>query len=598
MQSVSFKKSLPTFYRLTKRHPYKTVVVALVTVLATLVPLHYISQTAGVNILAASTYALGTTTIGGSTDSGDSNSITCNRYSASATGTVSSVSVNVATIDTTNKAYSLAVYADNNSAPTTLLGSATGTLVANSWNTLPVSAPITIGSSYWLCYNSNSTKSTMNNMKYASGTVPAIYKDQSYGTWPSTFGTVGAKWNAKYSIYATVTVASSETPTATPPTSTPSATPMISPTASPSPSLVPTETIAPSPTVTTTPGPSVTPMKLISRSLPAFATSGTASSANDSNYNTTWRSTNATASLTYNLSSVPAASRSKVALVWYNEATESYDAVAGGESMVELPKNYTIQVNTAPSSSTPPTSGWTTKVTVSSNKYHSRQHIFDMTGANWVRLNVTAVAGGSRSNLNMDVYDATAGATDDWIIYGSSTPAGSMNHQTIGSTTQSFSQMINQAKPGYFPIQENGSISGLTTADGAQQMSTWLALFPGKYVGIALGANDADGCVSPTTFYNNYVSMIQKVTAAGKIPVIPTMNWSKTANVQSCGPALIDKTYELYVNFPQVIKGPDLWTYFKAHPELVSSDNLHPTPEGMGIYRQLWAQAALANVYK
>lgn len=595
MRSFSFKKTLPTFYHLSKRHPYKTFVVLVITLLATLVPLHYLSQTTGLNTLAASTYALGTTTIGGSTDSGDSNSITCNRYTASASGTVSSLSVNVATIDTTNKTYSLAVYADSNSSPTTLLGSATGTLLANSWNTLPVSAPITVGNSYWLCYNSNSTKATMNNMKYASGTVPAIYKDQTYGTWPSTFGTVGAKWNAKYSIYATVTVGGAETPTLT---STPSATPIESPTATPS--GAPTMTSIPSPTtvITTTPGPTVTPLKLISRTLPAFASSGTASSANDSNYNTTWRSSNAAASLTYNLSSVPAANRSKVALVWYNEATEAYDAAMAQESLVEIPKNYTIQVNTAPSSITPPTSGWTTKVTVSTNKYHSRQHIFDMTGANWVRLNVTAVAGGSRSNLNMDVYDASQGATDDWIIYGSSTPAGSMNHQTLGGTTQSFSQMINQAKPAYFPIQENGSISGLTTTDGVQNMTTWLALFPGKYVGIALGANDADECTSPTTFYNNYVSMIQKVTAAGKVPVIPTFNWSKTTNVQSCGPALIDKINQLYVNYPQVIKGPDLWTYFKAHPELISSDNLHPTPEGMGIYRQLWAQAALANVYK
>jgi lysophospholipase L1-like esterase len=221
-----------------------------------------------------------------------------------------------------------------------------------------------------------------------------------------------------------------------------------------------------------------------------------------------------------------------------------------------------------------------------------------MSGANWIKISVTSVNGGSRANLNMDVYDASQGMEDDWIIYGSSTPAMSMLHTTIGSTTQSFSQMIAAARPGYFPIQENGAISGLDTADGVQNINTWLPLFPGKYVAIALGANDADECISPTTFYNNYVTMVNAVTAAGKVPVVGTFNWSKLSTVQSCGPGLIAKLNELYANYPQVVPGPDLWTYFKNHPELVSSDNQHPTAEGAGLYRQQWANWAIQNIYK
>jgi hypothetical protein len=54
----------------------------------------------------------------------------------------------------------------------------------------------------------------------------------------------------------------------------------------------------------------------------------------------------------------------------------------------------------------------------------------------------------------------------------------------------------------------------------------------------------------------------------------------------------------LYKAFPQIIKGPDLWTFFKSHQNLISSDNIHPTGErGFGAYRQQWANLVLATVY-
>ena len=285
-------------------------------------------------------------------------------------------------------------------------------------------------------------------------------------------------------------------------------------------------------------------------------------------------------------------------LVWYNEATDAYDPAFAQESAIRIPRSYTIQTNTAPSGTTAPTTGWTVRTTVSGNKFHSRQHVLDMTGANWIRLNVTAVLGGSNVDINMDVYDASQGLADDWIFYGSSTPSMAMNHTVIGNATQSFSQMINQARPGYFPVQENGSISGIDTFDGVANINSWLGIFPGKYVAIALGANDADECVDPATFYANFVTMINAVTNAGKIPVIPLFNWSKLSTVQSCGPALIQQIKQLYIDYPQVVQGPDFWTFYMNNPGLISSDNTHPTDVGLGIYRQMWAQAMLANVYK
>ncbi len=116
-------------------------------------------------------------------------------------------------------------------------------------------------------------------------------------------------------------------------------------------------------------------------------------------------------------------------------------------------------------------------------------------------------------------------------------------------------------------------------------------------MGLSYGTNDANGCASTTTFYDNYVTMVQTVLNLGKVPVVPTIPWAKSANVQSCGPGFNTKIQALYTAFPQIVKGPDLWTYFKANPSLISSDGLHPSSAGYAGFRQQWASAMLANVY-
>jgi lysophospholipase L1-like esterase len=218
------------------------VVVLVLSVVTTTLSVYNLSQVKSFRGFAAATnFTLGITAVGKSTDSGNGNSITCNKATATSTGVLSSMSVYVAAIDTTKKNYSLAIYADSNNNPTILLSSANGLLVANSWNTLSFSAPIAANSNYWLCYNTNTTKSASNNIKYSAGTAAAIYKNQTYGTWPATFGTVGARWADNYSIYATVAVADSGTPA-------PTAIPTLIPTST----LAPTNTSAPATATPTT----------------------------------------------------------------------------------------------------------------------------------------------------------------------------------------------------------------------------------------------------------------------------------------------------------------------------------------------------------
>ena len=47
--------------------------------------------------------------------------------------------------------------------------SASGTLVANSWNTVPITATLAPNTSYFFGYNTNGASGSVNNLRYASG---------------------------------------------------------------------------------------------------------------------------------------------------------------------------------------------------------------------------------------------------------------------------------------------------------------------------------------------------------------------------------------------------------------------------------------------
>jgi lysophospholipase L1-like esterase len=353
------------------------------------------------------------------------------------------------------------------------------------------------------------------------------------------------------------------------------------------------------PRINQTPG-EATAWPIISRNVPAFASSGSypASYANDDSYDTSWRSQGTPAWLAYDLSSVPASRHSKVLVVWYNDSY-NYDHTINGSYSYNMPQDYTIDVNPAAGGGEPPVTGWVTITTVRGNHYHSRQHVIDMMGNNWIRINVTGVDGAPENydvNINMDVYAGDYGTADDWIFFGDSITAGAMGHYTVDGV-KSFAQIINAHAPRHFPVQEAGGIGFLKSADGAHYIRSWLRLFQGKYVVLSYGTNDALACTSAGSFYTNYVTMVQSVLNQDKIPIIPHIPWGRNSNIQNCAPALNTKIDALYLAYPQIIKGPDLWSFFQSHQNLISKDDIHPTDTGYGAYRQEWANVMLGEVY-
>jgi hypothetical protein len=369
-------------------------------------------------------------------------------------------------------------------------------------------------------------------------------------------------------------------------------------------------------------GPKVASMELISRDAPAFTNDdcggkSPAAKANNSDYSDEWRacgkpSVKKPVWLAYDLSKVPEGKRADVLLVWYNEDTSPYE-----HSLITAinnpgynnpgynnPRDFTVELNTAPGGVVPE-KGWLRYISVGNNGEHSGQCSLKMKGCNWVRFMATS-SDGTKDNegiaLNMDIYDASNGTEDDWIFIGDSITQMSMNHGSLDSKAGkgTFTELVNRHNKKYFPVQENGGTGYMTSADGAKNIERWVWSFPGKYVGLSYGTNDAWTGMDPKDFYTCYEKMVKTVLAAGKVPVIPrSIPWSTTqGQIQKNGALLDREVQKLFRKYPAIIKGPDFREYFKNNPKLISQDGEHPSwPEGLFMYRKLWADAAIKEVY-
>jgi lysophospholipase L1-like esterase len=340
-------------------------------------------------------------------------------------------------------------------------------------------------------------------------------------------------------------------------------------------------------------------LKIISRGVPAFASSGTASQGNDSSYSHTWRSSGVPATLAYDLSAASPAP-SAVLLAWYNENSYSYDHALVGQVGYNNAGSYTIEVNAAAGGGSVPTSGWQVVATVTGNTRHSRQHYLQFTGFHWIRINATAAdgsAGNMAINIKMDVYDASNGVGDGWFFGGDSITANCMGHGSQGGGAyDSFGNEVAASK-GIVPPQENAGMGGWDAQSYGQHLAAWLADTSSKYVTLNLGTNDAAGGVAPATFYARMETLVKAVIAAGKVPVVPTIPWSPEPTHSANTPGLNGQIRALYASYPQVIPGPDVYTLFQTYPNYISSDNIHPTAAGCAALRSTWAQFAASTIY-
>ncbi|HBT79363.1 MAG TPA: GDSL family lipase [Selenomonas sp.] len=347
-------------------------------------------------------------------------------------------------------------------------------------------------------------------------------------------------------------------------------------------------------TMTTEAAEAVAPIKMVSRNVPAYASSDKAELANDANYMTTWNGA-APGWLAYDLSKVAKADLKQAVVAWFSSSYDYDPTIKQRQSYGNL-QHYIIEGNAAPGGKLP-SKGWQPLVEVKDNVYHSRQHVLDLSAYNWVRVTVKSVdnASGPHASINLDVYSAKDGLADDWIVYGDSVTAGSGNFS--GSPYGPAGQLVNAANPAYYPVFEYGGTGSIKSKDGAKYIDSWLSVFPGHYVGVVLGTNDAWGKNNGMDkFEANMSVVIEHILAAGKVPVIGKIPWSAEPGVANNAPAYNERIDKLYQKYPAVVKGPDFWNIFKDHRDWLGPDGVHPSPKGYGMMRKAWAETMLQVV--
>ncbi len=339
----------------------------------------------------------------------------------------------------------------------------------------------------------------------------------------------------------------------------------------------------------------IVPNPVISRDVPAYSETNpsTASAANDGHYYSFWSGT-APDKLAYDLSDVPENQRKTVIAVWYT--TSTYDKIGSYANQNMIPTEYTVEVNSAKGGEYPD-SGWEIVETVENNRLASRQHVVNMSGYNWIRLNIARSDGksGGQVSLNLDVHSVSEGIADSWLFLGDSITACGMNN-CYGT---GFAMHLHNLDERYFPIQENGGIGGITSTDGKNNIDRWLEAFPGKFVSIAYGTNDAWGDqTGADTYYYNTKYMIDAVLKSDKVPVLPKIPFSLEKGVADNLPkynAEIDRLYEEYGD--KLVKGADLESFLSEHTDYLSGDGVHPSDVGYEAIRKFWAETMYNNVY-
>ena len=350
------------------------------------------------------------------------------------------------------------------------------------------------------------------------------------------------------------------------------------------------------------------PMPLISQGLPAYASyaQSPASYAFDADYTTTWRSghdpTSADSNwLAVDLSTVPTAQRTTVYSVWFNEAGYTYDTQPANAQSYGLPGDYAIQGNSAAGGGPAPLTGWVTLAgaSITGNFLSSGANLFNLSGYNRVRFNCTATASNMAPQntdtfLQWNLYDAHTG-NDGWKFGGDSITANAMHHKTNAS----FDQLVHLQKTNN-PAFEMAGYGGWKASDMLGVIDRYLANFPGKYFGLSLGTNDAqDGGPTPAAYASNMTQLINKVLAAGKVPVIPMIPYTgEPAHTQI--PTFNAQITQLYGTYgSSLVHGPDLYSviYNGRATMFDNPTDLHPNETGNSAIRQAWANAMVTNLY-
>jgi lysophospholipase L1-like esterase len=326
-------------------------------------------------------------------------------------------------------------------------------------------------------------------------------------------------------------------------------------------------------------------MPLINHKTPAFGSDGPESfrgpqDANDGDKDTAWEPHAMPAWIAFDVSSAPQERRGQVLLVW--NALHAGGWVGGGiGSSDERPVDYTIEVNAAASGSDAPTDGWMQVAKVTDCQRGSFQQLVDLAGGNWVRMSVTkGTSTPAAFAIDVDIFSAPNGDSDGWLFMGDS-----ITNLSTGYASSDLPSLVQAIKPDRFPPMINAAIGGTNTGTAINIIDDTIGDFAGRFVTLNYGTND-----HPDAFAME--PLVQRVIAAGKVPVVPHMPWSQGGAAD--GENINTQIDALYAKYPEILHGPDMYAVFKGHTEWIPATDVHPNAAGQEQWRKAWATVIAA----
>ena len=334
----------------------------------------------------------------------------------------------------------------------------------------------------------------------------------------------------------------------------------------------------------------IIPNKLVSGGLPAHTGATTTEYLTDG-YLTNWKSSSAK-EIALNVGAGP----KKLLINWesYGDCAWATDFTNGcGHSGVAL-SNFKILTS---ANSTDGSDGdWEEAATVKNNPVMARGVQINFEGKSWFKF---VSEGDVGKILEIEAFDMTSGGTDTWFFMGTSISQMGIKQQETDSTT---AQLIHARFPEYTPAMLRGGIGCINSTEVVEHLEKYLEYVGNvKFWAIEMGTNDAwgGGDWNLATYVKNMQTIIDAAKAHGITPVIARIiatNPEKTENKWQINPKFLTALDSL-VEANDLPKGPDFYSYFLKHPELLGSDGVHPNSEGGGqAMHHLWAEA-LAPLY-
>jgi lysophospholipase L1-like esterase len=271
----------------------------------------------------------------------------------------------------------------------------------------------------------------------------------------------------------------------------------------------------------------------------------------------------------------------RLLLSWTSSGNHDY-----WDQFYGAPVDYRIEAS--PDSTDGRGGTWQTVVEVKENPAHARAHSFPFAGMRWVRLVVTRLP----REVNpwglfldeIDVHDLSEGGDDVWIFLGDSITAETADRAT--PRRPSFQDQIAARHPGYRPATINAGLCRFKTPEVLARLDQLLALNPDAHVwALLIGSNDG----TPEMLRDALRPIVRRLRAAGKIPIVARVPYQTKYGADYV--AAKDAALDEVVREEGLAPGPDLYAWFKAHPERLR-DGLHPDDAGAIELNRLWAEAA------